>query len=57
MRPFATGDVYLNLEADEGSDKVRANVSTEKYAKLAALKAKWDPHNVFRLNQNVKPRP
>jgi FAD/FMN-containing dehydrogenase len=57
MRPFATGGVYLNLEADEGVDKVRANFSAEKYAKLAALKAKWDPQNLFRLNQNIKPRP
>jgi len=55
LRPFVTGGVYLNLEADEGADKVRANFSAEKYAKLAALKAKWDPHNLFRLNQNIKP--
>jgi FAD/FMN-containing dehydrogenase len=57
MRPFTTGGVYLNLEADEGEDKVRANFSAPKYAKLAALKAKWDPQNLFRLNQNIKPRP
>jgi FAD/FMN-containing dehydrogenase len=56
MRPFATGGVYLNLEADEGADKVRANFSAEKYAKLAALKAQWDPQNLFRLNQNIRPR-
>jgi FAD/FMN-containing dehydrogenase len=56
MRPFATGGVYLNLEADEGVDKVRANVGAEKYAKLAALKAKWDPQNLFRLNQNIRPK-
>lgn len=55
MRPFATGGVYLNLEADEGADKVRANVGAEKYAKLAALKAQWDPRNLFRLNQNIRP--
>jgi len=54
MRPFATG-VYLNLEADEGADKVRANFGAEKYAKLAALKAQWDPQNLFRLNQNIRP--
>ncbi len=57
MQPFATGGVYLNLEADEAADKVRANFGAEKYAKLAALKAKWDPHNLFRLNQNITPRP
>jgi hypothetical protein len=55
MRPFSAG-VYLNLEGDESEHKVRANYSAEKYAKLAALKAKWDPRNLFRLNQNIKPR-
>lgn len=57
MQPFTTGGVYLNLEGDEAVDKVRANVSPEKYARLAALKAKWDPDNFFRQNQNIKPRP
>ncbi len=55
MQTFTTGGVYLNLEGDEGEDKVRANFSAEKYAKLAALKAKWDPQNLFRLNQNIRP--
>jgi FAD/FMN-containing dehydrogenase len=55
MQPFTTGGVYLNLEGDEDADKVRANVSAEKYERLAALKAKWDPQNLFRLNQNIKP--
>ena len=55
MRPFATGGVYFNLEAEGGEDRVRANFGPEKYAKLAALKAKWDPQNLFRLNQNIQP--
>jgi hypothetical protein len=57
LQPYTTGGVYLNLEGDEGEDKVRPNYSVEKYAKLAALKAKWDPENLFRLNQNIKPHP
>jgi hypothetical protein len=56
MQPFATGGVYLNLEAEGGEDRVRAGFGVGKYAKLAALKAKWDPHNLFRLNQNIRPR-
>jgi FAD/FMN-containing dehydrogenase len=55
MQPFTTGGVYLNLEGDNGADKVRANLSAEKYAKLAALKTTWDPENLFRLNQNITP--
>jgi FAD/FMN-containing dehydrogenase len=54
---YTTGRVYLNLEGDEGEDKVRANLSVEKYAKLAALKTKWDPENLFRVNQNIMPLP
>ena len=45
----------LNLEVDEGEEKVRANYSAEKYAKLAALMATWDPDNLFHLNQTIKP--
>jgi FAD/FMN-containing dehydrogenase len=34
---------------------VRAGYGAEKYAKLVALKDKWDPDNLFRVNQNIKP--
>ena len=55
MRPFTTGGVYLNFEPTAGDEQVRAGYGTEKYAKLVALKDKWDPENVFRVNQNIKP--
>ncbi len=55
MRPFTTGGVYLNFEPEEGEERVRAGYGAEKYAKLVALKDKWDPENVFRVNQNIKP--
>jgi FAD/FMN-containing dehydrogenase len=57
MRPSTTGGVYLNLDAEQGADRVRANFGADTYARLAALKAKWDPQNLFRLNQNIKPHP
>ncbi len=56
VRPSTTGGVYLNFEPESGEDKVRAGFGAEKYAKLAALKAKWDPQNLFRLNQNIRPQ-
>jgi hypothetical protein len=58
MQPYATGGVYVNYlgqEADEGADRVKAAYGPEKYQKLVALKTKYDPTNMFRLNQNVRP--
>jgi hypothetical protein len=46
--------VYVNDLGDEGEDRVRAAYAGN-YARLAALKTKYDPGNFFRLNQNVKP--
>ena len=48
--------VYVNFVAHEGPDRVRQDAYGEAtFAKLAALKAKWDPANVFRFNQNIPP--
>ena len=55
MEPFSTGGVYLNFEQDEGEQHVRAGFSAEKYARLVALKDKYDPENLFRINQNIAP--
>lgn len=54
MRPFSTGGVYANNLGEEGADRVRAAYG-ENYPRLAALKAKYDPTNFFRLNQNIRP--
>jgi FAD/FMN-containing dehydrogenase len=55
MKPFATGGVYLNFEQDEGAEHVRAGFGHEKYARLVALKDKYDPDNLFHINQNIAP--
>jgi FAD/FMN-containing dehydrogenase len=47
--------VYVNEMGNEGEDRVRAAYNTETYARLVALKNKYDPTNLFRLNQNIKP--
>jgi hypothetical protein len=54
MRPFSTGGVYANNLGDEGADRVEAAYG-ENYPRLAALKNKYDPRNLFRSNQNIRP--
>ena len=53
--PWASGGVYLNFVGDEGEDRVRAAFG-DAYDRLAAVKAQWDPENLFRGNQNIRPR-
>jgi FAD/FMN-containing dehydrogenase len=55
MRPHTTGGVYLNMTMDEGEDRVRAGYDPAKYERLVALKDKYDPDNLFSVNQNIKP--
>jgi FAD/FMN-containing dehydrogenase len=55
MKPWTTGRVYLNYIGDEGLHRVESSFGEQKYARLQALKAEWDPDNVFRHNQNIKP--
>src|SRR5205823_1203631 len=54
----STGGLYLNFPGfvEEGEDMVRNAVGATNYARLAALKAKYDPTNLFRMNLNVTPR-
>jgi len=57
MRPYSNGRLYLNfLSANEDDPQiVRDGVGRETYEKLAKIKAKYDPINFFRLNQNIAP--
>jgi FAD/FMN-containing dehydrogenase len=56
IRAFTNGGVYVNyLGVDEGADRVRAAYAPEKFARLAEAKRKYDPTNLFRVNQNIVP--
>jgi FAD/FMN-containing dehydrogenase len=54
MRPFSTGGVYVNNLGDEGEERVRAAYG-RNWKRLATVKATYDPGNLFRLNQNIRP--
>ena len=53
--PFATGGVYVNFMPDDESQRVQKGAYAGNYQRLAKLKAKYDPTNLFRMNQNIKP--
>jgi FAD/FMN-containing dehydrogenase len=53
MRPFSTGASYLNFTHEP--DRVRDAYGDRKYARLVGLKDTYDPANLFRLNQNIRP--
>jgi hypothetical protein len=53
MRPYDTGHAYLNFTQED--DRVRDAFGDAKYQRLVAIKDRYDPYNLFRLNQNIKP--
>lgn len=57
MKPFSDGGLYLNFAGlqEEGEAMMKGAYGTH-YNRLAALKAKYDPDNLFRLNHNIKPK-
>jgi FAD/FMN-containing dehydrogenase len=54
LRPFSTGGVYVNGVADGDSEEIH-DAYGANYARLASLKSKYDPTNMFRLNANILP--
>jgi FAD/FMN-containing dehydrogenase len=55
IQPHSTGAQYINFLGDEGEGRVKAAYGEGKFARLVALKNKYDPKNLFRLNQNIRP--
>jgi FAD/FMN-containing dehydrogenase len=55
LAPWSTGAVYLNFIGDEGADRVVAGYGRQNYDRLAAIKAEYDPGNVFNRWHNIVP--
>jgi hypothetical protein len=54
LHPYSAGGAYVNMMMDEGEDRVRASYR-HNYSRLAEIKAAYDPENLFRVNQNIRP--
>ena len=55
LKPWATGDIYLNFIGDEGDERLMAGFGKNNYQRLREVKAKYDPSNVFHVNHNIQP--
>jgi FAD/FMN-containing dehydrogenase len=54
LHPTSVGGAYVNFLMDEGQDRIRA-AYRGNYARLAQVKRRYDPANLFRINQNIRP--
>ncbi len=52
---YSAGGAYLNFIGEEGEDRVKSSYGGN-YERLVTLKNKYDPDNLFRVNQNIKPK-
>jgi FAD/FMN-containing dehydrogenase len=55
MDPWTTGGAYVNFTSESQEDRVRASYPPDTYARLVAVKDRYDPTNLFQLNQNIRP--
>jgi FAD/FMN-containing dehydrogenase len=54
VHPHSAGGAYVNFMMEEGHDRIRASFR-DNYERLAAIKSQYDPMNLFRVNQNIRP--
>lgn len=54
LHPYSEGGAYVNFMMEEGADRIKATYR-DNYDRLVEIKRKYDPHNLFRVNQNIKP--
>jgi FAD/FMN-containing dehydrogenase len=54
LHPYSAGGAYVNMIMDEGQDRIES-AYRDNYSRLGQIKARYDPDNLFRVNQNIKP--
>jgi len=54
LHPYSSGGAYSNFMMDEGQDRIKASYK-HNYNRLVEIKQKYDPNNLFKVNQNIKP--
>jgi FAD/FMN-containing dehydrogenase len=54
VHPYSAGGAYVNFMMDEGSDRIRGTYR-DNYDRLSQIKSRYDPNNLFHVNQNIKP--
>jgi FAD/FMN-containing dehydrogenase len=54
LHPYSAGGAYVNMIMDEGQDRIMS-AYRDNYPRLAQIKARYDPDNLFRVNQNIQP--
>jgi FAD/FMN-containing dehydrogenase len=54
LHPYSAGGAYVNMMMEEGEERVRASYR-DNYDRLTRIKATYDPDNLFRVNQNIRP--
>ncbi len=54
LHPYSAGGAYVNFMMEEGQERVQATYR-DNYERLARIKAKYDPANLFHVNQNIHP--
>ncbi len=55
IHPFSAGGAYVNFMMEEGQERIKASYR-DNYQKLSIVKAKYDPGNFFKVNQNIEPK-
>jgi hypothetical protein len=54
LHSYSLGGAYINMMMEESEDRIRATYR-DNYGRRAEIKAKYDPEDIFNVNQNIKP--